>query len=189
MDKNRIKHVITLCLKKDRAAQKELYEYLYKKLMNVPLRYVQSAEDAKWHFNLGMLRIFESLARFKTDAEFLPWARTILIRSTIDELRRNNKFKTNIRVVEPNLLEEIGGFDLNHALADLEYKDIMKLLQLLNDKQRVVFSLHEIDDYTHEEIFQLTGININTSKWLLAKAKKRLKQYLENKKTDRCGYI
>ena len=38
--------------------------------------------------------------------------------------------------------------------------------------------MYEIDGYSHIEISEMIGINKNTSKWLLAKSKKSLRQKL-----------
>ena len=182
MNRIQLNNTVKECLMRNRSAQEKLYNFSYQRMINIPLRYVRSKEDANWYFNLGMLKVFESLKTFSLDREYLPWARTILIRSTIDQLRKNNTFKATIAVVESTTLEDLGGFDLNLALANQNFEDILYLLQSLPDKQRIIFSLHEIDELKHQEIQDLTGIKINTSKWLLAKAKTFLKQKLTKNK-------
>jgi len=187
MKKEQINTIISSCIKKDRVAQKQLYNFSYRKLMNVPLRYVKNKEEANWHFNLAMLKVYDSLNNFSMDRDYIPWAKTILVRSTIDQLRQSNKFKSTISVVDPANLEGISGFELNTALQELDYQDILNHLRALPDKQRIIFSLHEIDELTHEEIEELTGVKRNTSKWLLAKAKLSLKNKLVNRKIFESG--
>ena len=187
MNQQQINHLISLSKKRNRAAQKALYEFTYEKLMNVPLRYINSLEDANWHFNLAMLNVYESLKNFSMKRDYIPWARVIIIRSTINQLRQNNKFKSAVSVVDIDFLEDHSASELNNALNQLQYNDILTMLRTLPEKQRIIFSLHEIDEMTHEEIENLTGIKLNTSKWLLAKAKKNMQNKLHNLKVYSCG--
>ena len=72
--------------------------------------------------------------------------------------------------------QNIPGDDINNVLSQLETEAIIGLVQSLPDKERLVFSLYEIDGYSHVDIEKECNINQNTSKWLLAKAKKELRK-------------
>ena len=63
---------------------------------------------------------------------------------------------------------------------NLDNDSIIQVLQKLPENERLVFSMYELDGYTHKEIQELTGIKSNTSKWLLAKSKRTLKILVEN---------
>lgn len=54
----------------------------------------------------------------------------------------------------------------------------LKFIQNLPDKERIVFSMFEIDGFSHREIGNELNINENYSKWLLYNAKKILKEKL-----------
>ena len=61
----------------------------------------------------------------------------------------------------------------------LQYEDILQLVQQLPDIQRAVFNLHEIEGYKHGEIADLLGIMEGTSKSCLSRAKATLRQLIE----------
>ncbi len=46
----------------------------------------------------------------------------------------------------------VAGDDINDVLSQLETEAIIGLVQRLPDKERLVFSLYEIDGYSHVDI-------------------------------------
>ncbi|OFY75689.1 MAG: hypothetical protein A2265_01820 [Bacteroidetes bacterium RIFOXYA12_FULL_33_9] len=55
----------------------------------------------------------------------------------------------------------------------------MELIQKLTPAYRTVFNLYVVESYTHQEISEILGINIGTSKSNLAKAKMKLREMFE----------
>jgi RNA polymerase sigma-70 factor (ECF subfamily) len=66
------------------------------------------------------------------------------------------------------------------------YKDLISLIRKLSPAYRVVFNLHVIDGYSHQEIGRLLDISPGTSKSNLYKAKAFLQKFLIK---DRKGNI
>lgn len=104
----------------------------------------------------------------------MPWFRTIIIHSSSDYYRYDH----------PMIKDEIGngGMDIAETagtLDQLQYEDILRLLQQLPDIQRTVFNLYEIEGYKHGEIAQMLGIMEGTSKSCLSRAKATLRQLIE----------
>ena len=64
---------------------------------------------------------------------------------------------------------------VDQAFEALEVEDIFAIIQSLPHKERIVFSMFEIDGFSHREIALELEINENYSKWLLHNAKKLLK--------------
>jgi len=167
--------VINACQSGSRKHQKVLYDYTYERLIMATALYTKDATQRDWVFNLGMLKVFSSLDRFASDTNYLGWARTILVRSAIDHHRKNKSYFDHLA---PIVNEEIDVSlsEFNAALDKLENELLVQIIQSLPDRERVVFSMFEIEGYKHEEIESITGINKNTSKWLLSKARVTLKE-------------
>ena len=169
-----IEYTISKCLENNRKAQQALYNYTYSHLLNAVQRYVSENQDVNWVFNMGMLKVFNALKKYKKNTNYLGFARTILVRNAIDFIRSTiqiNSIMTPLEVTFDKAADE----GLENALNKLEADDVMTLIQTLPDKERLIFSMYEIDGFNHKEIQKHTGINKNTSKWLLAKAKKELR--------------
>ncbi|NNE25615.1 MAG: RNA polymerase sigma factor [Saprospiraceae bacterium] len=169
-----IEYTIAKCLEDNRSAQQALYNYTYNHLLNAVKRYVSDGQDVNWVFNNGMLKVFNALKKYKKNTNYLGFARTILVRSSIDFLRSSIQANSIMRPLEVTFDKEADE-GLEGALNKLEAEDVMSLIQMLPDKERLIFSMYEIDGFTHKDIQKHTGINKNTSKWLLAKAKKELR--------------
>ena len=69
------------------------------------------------------------------------------------------------------------------AYSHLSQKDLLRLINDLPDGYRVIFNLHVIEGYQHEEIAEMLGIQPGTSRSQLVKARNMLqKQILELQK-------
>lgn len=171
--------ILKKCLSQDRIAQQQLYSYTYTHLCAAVAVYSKDNSEKDWVFNLGMLKIFKGLSKFEPNSNYLGWARTILVRSAIDHIRSNKKHSKNLSPIEIET-QHVSSDDFNNIMNNLETEAIIELLQGLPERERMVFSMNELDGYTHKDIEELTAININTSKWLLAKAKKTLRSMINN---------
>ena len=170
-----LEKIIESCKAGERKAQRELYEYTYAKLLNASQRYTRGNEEAQWVFNHAMLKVFSSLEKYEKNTNYLGYARTIIVKTAIDYLRkriREDRMVVPIEATNQNMVGE----DINSVFSQLETEAIIGLVQSLPDKERLVFSLYEIDGYSHVDIEKECNINQNTSKWLLAKAKKELRK-------------
>jgi len=57
---------------------------------------------------------------------------------------------------------------------------LIKIIQELPDRYRLVFNLSVFENYSHQEIANSLGISVGTSKSNLSRAKMILKEKIEN---------
>ncbi|MCK5105552.1 MAG: RNA polymerase sigma factor, partial [Cyclobacteriaceae bacterium] len=73
--------------------------------------------------------------------------------------------------------------DIDKMSTELEAKDLLKMVNELPSGYRTIFNLYAIEGYSHKEISKLLGINENTSKSQLSRARMHLqKKLLETEK-------
>jgi RNA polymerase sigma-70 factor, ECF subfamily len=181
MDSIILEDIIKKCKVPDRKAQHQLYEICYTRLYNVMLTYIKEVNDRDWVFNMGMLKVYNSIDTYQSETNFLAWARTIMVRNAIDHIR--NKSANNALLVSINAQEEWSDDEgVEDILDALEMEYLLEIINKLPDQERIVFNLYEIEGYKHKEIEDITGINQNTSKWLLTKARVQLRSVLSNQK-------
>jgi RNA polymerase sigma-70 factor (ECF subfamily) len=60
----------------------------------------------------------------------------------------------------------------------LDYEDLLAMIQRLPPAYRIVFNLYAVDGFSHEEIAEMTGISVGTSRSNLFKARQKLQQML-----------
>jgi RNA polymerase sigma factor (sigma-70 family) len=167
------------CLKQDRAAQKKLYQCFFGYAMSICVRYSKNTEEAKDVLNDGFMKVFTKIKQYHPPKPFKGWLRRIMINTALDNYRHNlkNYFLQNIETV--SLASD--PFDVEQQL---NYEYLMSLVQQLSPAYRAVFNLYAIDGYTHEEIAEMLGIAVGTSKSNLAKARANLREALTRSRID-----
>jgi RNA polymerase sigma factor (sigma-70 family) len=167
------------CLKQDRGAQRRLYQLFFGYAMSICTRYSSTAEEAKDVLNDGFMKVFTRLKQYHPTKPFKGWVRRIMINTALDNYRHNlkNYHLQDIETAAP----AADPFDVEQQL---NYEYLISLVQQLSPAYRAVFNLYAIDGYTHEEIADLLGIAVGTSKSNLAKARANLREALKRSRID-----
>jgi len=177
------KHLNTLinhCRKGYREHQEELYLMFYNYAMSICLRYSKDREEAVEIVNDGFVKLFSHLDRYKEHTSFKAWLRRILINSSIDYYRRNEKHYHNVDISYAK-----HEFITEDAISRISEKEIIQIIRELPPSYRIVFNLFVIEGYNHREISDKIGISVGTSKSNLAIARSKLKRRLLTMNQDR----
>jgi RNA polymerase sigma-70 factor (ECF subfamily) len=170
MDKD---YLLKQAMQNKRSAQKELYESYSPIAYAVIRRYIKDEYDAEDVLIETFMKVFENLGAFKNEGSFEGWIKKIAIRESLMFLRRNKALNMFIEADNINISDKITVEDF------LGLDDLLKLLDQLPAGYRIVFNLYVIEGYKHNEIAELLGISINTSKSQLRLAKDRLRKLIE----------
>ncbi len=172
------------CRNGERRSQKELYEQLKGYAMVICYRYHNTASQTEEIVNEGFVKLFQNIHQFDESRNtnclvaLKGWFKRILINTCIDHCRRN-AFSLNGHVLSK---ETEGIPDHNENGIDvLSYKEIIGAIRELSPAYRTVFNLFVIEGLTHEEIGEILGISIGTSKSNLCKARENLRKILNLK--------
>ena len=146
-------------------------------------RYIYHYDKAVDVVNDGYVKIFRNFEKFQfRDIENLEmvlmgWMRMIMINTAIDHLRKNNFLPEIGDISETTWAQE----DKSQASDQvLMYKELVKQIKKLPPSYRTVFNLYVIDGLTHQEIANLLGISVGTSKSNLSKARVILQKIVKN---------
>jgi RNA polymerase sigma factor (sigma-70 family) len=172
-------HLVEGCRLQHPLAQKYLYERYFGRLLSMAYRYASDKQEAIGIVNQSFLKIFQAINRYETIHNLLSWMRTIVFRTALNHVRDKVTFDDIDDVKHAHLQNTPLS---NAALAAFDMDYILAALQKLPDTNRAVFSLFEIDGYSHAEIAETLGISVGTSKWYLSDAKARLRKILQNDK-------
>ena len=176
---NILRGLIIRCRKGDRLAQEELYKRYYKAMYNTSLRMLNNKIEAEDVMQESFLTAFLKIHKFRGEMSFGTWLKRIVINKTIDVLRsRKMKFEE----LDEHTDNKVGDEEEGISLADdttLLVEKIRNGLKNLPEGFRVVLSLALFEGYDHEEIAMILGISESTSRSQLARAKKKLVDYLK----------
>lgn len=171
--------LIKACQNCDRNAQEQLYKLLASKLLGVCLKYSSCKSDAEDHLQEGFLLILDKINQFQFKGSFEGWAKKVMVNYILQRYRKN-KF---LEVITDQFPEGEVEIIVDEETTSME--SLLKLIQDLPEKYRLVFSLFVLDDYSHKEIADMLGINEGTSKSNLSRARAILKNKLEQNSIDK----
>jgi RNA polymerase sigma-70 factor (ECF subfamily) len=173
--------ILKACLKDDRKAIKQLYEYCFKLLMPVCYRYHNHNEDAHSSFNIGFMKILGGIESIvKEEMKFNAWSKRVMTNTLIDEYRKQKNHLSHISAKETEReLDYHSESTKNEAESIIGCENIMNLVHELPSSTAKVFNLYVIDGYSHKEIGDLLEMSEGTSKWHLSTARKLLREKLE----------
>jgi len=161
------------CLQRDRTAQKLLYDTFSSKMFGLCYRYVKNSMEAEDIVVTAFTKIFNKIDQFKGEGSFEGWIRRIVVNEALGFLRKNKPL-----YLETDLDRVDRDPKYNQLSDHLEAEDLIAMIQELPTGYRIVFNLYAIDGYSHKEIAQQLGINENTSKSQLSRARVYLQKIL-----------
>jgi len=173
MGEEELQTLIRGCVTQDRKCQKMLYKAFYGFAMAICLRYTGNRDDAAEVMNQGFMKVFTKIETFDPSRPFKAWLGRIMMNISIDHYRANLKMAYAEELENAEHLDDGTFSDSN-----LDYQDLLAMVQQLPQAYRTVFNLFAIDGYSHDEIGAILNISVGTSKSNLFKARQKLKQML-----------
>ena len=161
------------CRRKDRSAQKALYEQMAGKMLSLCCRYMKDRMEAEDVLVTSFMKVFDRIGQFKNEGSFEGWVRKIVVNESLTYLRKNKSM-----YIETELEAADREPDLSLADTKLEADDLLKLVSELPAGYRIVFNMYAIDGFSHKEIADQLGISENTSKSQLSRARGQLQNKL-----------
>lgn len=168
--------LIENCKSNDTKAQSELYKLFSSKLFSVCLKYSRNYVEAEDNLQDAFLTIFKKMEQYKNKGSFEGWLKRITINTVLQQYRTEKVFK----IVNETIADEVE-LEVDEDTISIDY--LLKIIQELPDRYRLVFNLYVLDGYSHKDIAEMLDINIGTSKSNLARARQTLKQTIEDYKT------
>lgn len=167
-----LEQLIDDCKRNNTKAQEQLYRLFAPKLFAVCLKYSRNYAEAEDNLQDGFLIIFNKIGQFNFKGSFEGWMKRIMINNVLQHYRGISFLDAINQDVADDVEIEVDDDDL-----PMDF--LMKIIQELPDRYRLVFSLYVLDDYSHKEISDMLGITTGTSKSNLARARAILQQKIE----------
>jgi len=161
--------LIAGCRANDRSAQHMLYRRYADAMYTIAFRITRNKDLASDVLQEAFIRVFRYISDFRQESTLGAWIRTIVVRTAISLIRREQKgFSYD--------LSEVMDLGITPGYKDTDYLE--KAILSLPSGYRTVFLLVEVEGYSHQDVSDLLGISIGTSKSQLFYAKRRLRLLL-----------
>lgn len=185
-DKSRaLNEIIARCKEGDRRAQNQIFELLFGKMTSVCRRYISDRDEAQDIVQTGFIKVFTNINKYSGEGSFEGWVRRIMSNTAIDHIRKQKNIFISIDASSYEWLadQENKEKEWNATLVN-ETERVMEEIQNLSPAYKLVFNMYVIEDYSHQEISDILGISVGTSKSNLSKAKRNLLKNLVKLEED-----
>mgnify|MGYP000645734571 CR=1 FL=1 len=156
----------------DLAAFERLYELHRRRVYSLCLRMLGNATDAE--DITQVLQVFRRIGTFRGEAAFTTW----LYRLTVNQVLMHWR-KQGIRLEETTEEGDVNEVARPRPLPILDRIALEQAIRRLPPGYRIVFLLHDVEGYEHEEIAAMLGCSVGTSKSQLHKARLKLRRLLQ----------
>ena len=165
--------LIAQCKQQNPKAQEALFLEFRNALYNTSLKYCKNTVEAQDNVHDAFVIIFETIKNYRDQGSFQGWMQRITINQAVKKYRLKSK---EILTEAPRTTTQIeDDSPLKHAV-DLD--SILAAIQELPNQYRLVFNLYTLDNYSHQQVAEMLGISVGTSKSNLHRAKHLLKEKL-----------
>lgn len=161
-----LEEYIRKCIKGERKAQTELYRRFAPKMYGVCLRYSKDSSEAEDNLQEGFIRVFTKIDQFGFKGSFEGWVRRIMVNTALEKFRKKDQLYPveDMVIYEDNSISE-------DTISGISADDLLKMIQKLPPRYRMVFNLYVIEGYSHQEIGVMMDISEGTSKSNLSRAR------------------
>ena len=173
-----LERLIEKCIKQDAQAQSQLYKQYASKLFSLCLKYSKNYAEAEDNLHDAFITVFSKIDQYNNKGSFEGWLKRIAINTSLQ------RYRENVGVFD--IINEGNIPDVEVSIDDdsLSLDFLLKIIQELPDRYRLVFNLYVLDGYSHVEISELINISTGTSKSNLARARLILKEKIEDYKSN-----
>lgn len=163
----------------DTQAMEALYEQYKRPLFNLVYRHTYNFEAAEDLIQDIFLKIFTHLHDVHNEDTFKGWVYRIALNTCYGYLRGK---KSQLQKTVPLSEVERKVKGESHEPQERMIKGPLdEAIQALPTKLKSTFLLYDVQGFKHEEIAQILGCAVGTSKSQLFKARMKIRDYLKNK--------
>ena len=164
--------------KHNKKAQLQFYKQCFNVMMGTAFRYKSNRDDAAILVNEAFLKVLTNLDKYDQSKPLESWLIRIVINVAIDDYRKSNKFNDFFKK-DPSDIES-QAYSFSHVDEVFGNETVKEILKQLPKATNLVFNLYALDGYSYKEISEMLSISIDTSKWHVKDARKRLKSIIGN---------
>lgn len=165
--------LVEACRRGERRAMEALYHRYKRRVFGLVTRIVgpgESEEVAQEVF----VRIFRGLSRFRGDSQLSTWIYRLAVNAALSHVTRRPRHEGH---VDDEALANLPAPEVCDTDPSLSQR-LERALAHLPAGYRAVLVLHDIHGMNHEEVAEILGCQVGTSKSQLHKARARMRELL-----------
>ncbi|WP_291403145.1 sigma-70 family RNA polymerase sigma factor [Daejeonella sp.] len=173
--------LISQVLQGDKMAYAQIIKQHQRFVFTLALRFSKCREDAEEIAQDSFIKAFRALHTFKQNSKFSTWLYSIVYTTTMTFLRKKRLDTQSID--DETSLIQLEAYSSDHTIIDVEHKSKMQFVNLaisqLSTIDAAIITLFYQGEQSLEEIAQALGMESNTVKVKLHRARQRLREKIE----------
>ena len=122
---------------------------------------------------------FVSIDNLRDNARFGEWLSTIMRNVALKHVEQRDKLRL-LPIASVSERETLQMYSVSSPESDLNYKELLGLVNLLPEGYRRILRLSVIEGFSHKEIADMLGIEPHSSSSQLSRAKRMLRRIIES---------
>ena len=183
--------LINMSVKGDASAFGVLVERYQNKAYAISIKIVQNHDDALDCVQDSFIKAFRSLSTFNFQSSFNTWLYRIVTNTSLDLLRKNKKYQSNIPIEKPLSGDDDDDYFIqiedrkadveNIAISNQTVIAVREAISQLSEDLKKVILLFEIEQFSLIEVSKILNIPVGTVKSRLFRAREKLAILLKDK--------
>jgi len=172
----------------DAAAFEALYHLHKRRVYSLCLRMTANTAAAEDLTQEAFLQLFRKIGTFRGESAFSTWLHRMAVNVVLMQLRKKGlpvvPLEENIETEEESPRKEPGADDPRLA-GSIDRMQLQRSIEALPPGYRMIFLLHDVEGYEHNEIAEMVGCSIGNSKSQLHKARMKLREILKTSRAEK----
>jgi RNA polymerase sigma-70 factor (ECF subfamily) len=172
----------------DAVAFETLYNLHRRRVYSLCLRMTANMAAAEDLTQEAFLQLFRKIGTFRGESAFSTWLHRMAVNVVLMQLRKKGlpvvSLEETMEIEQDAPRKEPGADDprLAGSIDRLQLKDAIGSLP---PGYRMIFVLHDVEGYEHNEIANIVGCSIGNSKSQLHKARMKLRELLKTSRAEK----
>ena len=166
----------------DEEAFEALYRLHKRRVYSLCLRMTANTATAEDLTQEAFLQLFRKIGTFRGESAFSTWLHRMAVNVVLMQLRKKGlpliSLEETMETEEESPKKEPGAEDVRLA-GSINRIQLEQAIGDLPPGYRMVFLLHDVEGYEHNEIAEMVGCSIGNSKSQLHKARMKLRELLK----------
>jgi RNA polymerase sigma-70 factor (ECF subfamily) len=160
-----------------------LYSMHKRRVYSLCLRMTGNTAEAEDLTQEAFLQLYRKIATFRGESAFSTWLHRLSVNVVLMHLRKKGLPEVSLEeTMEPQQEDgpkrDIGARD-NVLAGSIDRVNLERAIESLPPGYRIIFVLHDVEGYEHNEIAEMMGCSIGNSKSQLHKARMKLRDILQ----------
>ena len=172
----------------DAEAFEALYNLHKRRVYSLCLRMTANTAAAEDFTQEAFLQLFRKIGTFRGESAFSTWLHRMAVNVVLMQLRKKGlpvvALEENIETEEEAPRKELGADDPRLA-GSIDRMQLERSIASLPPGYRMIFLLHDVEGYEHNEIAEMVGCSIGNSKSQLHKARMKLREILKTSRAEK----